>query len=160
MTDIIQLADVSFQFKLYLTPICITFSQIRTMSEMLIRFLSQVLMIEFSARERFYYSLSENQITPETPPIQCMHFSPFFINLDLQPQHYLAPYFLTSCATAPARSSASARVLASAYTRTASSVPDARAKLLPSLYFATTFSMSFCAPAGVSSSRSAVPSTW
>jgi hypothetical protein len=67
MTDIIRLADVSFQFKLYLTLICITFSQIRTMSEMLIHFLSQVLMIEFSARERFYYSLFENQITPDTP---------------------------------------------------------------------------------------------
>jgi hypothetical protein len=139
----------------------ILFYHIETLLETSILFRKKLLLF-------FYFEHSEIESVPlkdkedqdKTPEkthtlIQCHAFFALFslYSADFQRcQHYLAaPYFLTICATAAARSSASARVLASAYTRTASSVPEARAKLLPSLYLATTFSISFCAPAGVAS---------
>lgn len=114
-----------------------------------------VLLSDYSQTESALKDKEDQDNARNTTLSNAMHFLPFF-HYQTKPfqrlQHYLAaPYFLTICATAAARSSASARVLASAYTRTASSVPEARAKLLPSLYLATTFSISFCAPAGVAS---------
>lgn len=53
----------------------------------------------------------------------------------------------TSCATSRARLSAASCVSASAYTRTASSVPDGRAKARPWGNLATAASMASCNPA-------------